>query len=228
MGGIVDLGSGNDILMSTSRIGWSGLEGDAGDRDRILLGEGDDIILSEDTISGLNAGEGNDVVSHSPLVAWSYGLNNFGNGNNQLFIDGSSGQHLIFGDGDDEIYGSMHIFGTVEGGGGNDILAARHIGGLMSMGEGNDLIIETSKDMLCYCFVDLGAGDDEIAIGIPTNGGIINGGAGEDIWHLPLGNDEIQSISDIPNRLEYGDLLEIDLSDGSKISITFDDLNKSW
>ena len=39
--GIVDLGSGNDILMSTSQIGWSGLMGDAGDRDRILLGEGE-------------------------------------------------------------------------------------------------------------------------------------------------------------------------------------------
>lgn len=195
-----DISFGVNINASAVTGAGISIAGGFGGNDTILGGKGSDVIY---------AGDGNDIVSgvggidsiygglgdDSLTLQLGGGRLEGGDGNDTL-IAGTSGMignvTLIGGDGNDSITGGSHAV-LVDGGIGNDTISLRSSATVYA-GDGNDTVTASSAGAPS---IDLGNGNDYLAVSSGVTAFTVTGGAGNDTIN-------VSSLSSAPGLISGG------------------------
>ena len=160
--------------------------------DTIYAGDGNDRVTSGGGIDSIYGGLGDDSLT----LHLGGGRLDGGDGNDTL-IAGTSGMTgnvtLIGGAGDDSITGGSHAV-LVEGGIGNDTISLRSSATVYA-GDGNDTVTASSAGAPN---IDLGNGNDYLAISSGVTAFTVTGGAGNDTIN-------VSSLSSAPGLIYGGD-----------------------
>ncbi|WEX79194.1 calcium-binding protein [Sinorhizobium numidicum] len=175
--------------------------------DVIDAGDGDDMISDGVGANRLSGGAGNDVV----ITTFSTAEADGGTGNDVLYLQhhgepqditvdlerGTASTGLVFrgfekiditlGSGDDVVFGSSNMMGSVFAGEGDNVLIGGSSRDHFDAGSGDDVMLGNGGDDTLIGrggvdFIDGGDGNDLIRLFRPE--GIIEGGAGDDTLHI--------------------------------------------
>jgi Ca2+-binding RTX toxin-like protein len=195
-----DISFGVNISASGVSSGSLSIAGGFGGNDTMIGGTGNDTIY---------AGDGNDIVSGGGGIDSIYGglgddsltlqlgggRLEGGDGNDTL-IAGTSGMignvTIIGGDGNDSITGGSHAV-LIDGGIGNDTISLRSSATVYA-GDGNDTVTASSAGAPN---IDLGNGNDYLAISSGVTTFTVTGGAGNDTIN-------VSSLSSAPGLISGG------------------------
>lgn len=195
----VDLGDGNDVVLTRSGgVGFIGTGAGndrvtvgAGGADSVSLGDGNNLLTSATGwVGSILAHDGNDTAS---IGAAGAGTVRLGDGINVVNATGYVGA-ILTGDGNDRVTIGAAGANAIATGGGNDLVrTGTGYGGAISVGDGNDTVFVGSGGARV---VALSGGDDTVTVSRmsdPTNGVFVAGGQGEDTINLAAfaGNFEI-------------------------------------
>ncbi|MFD2262930.1 FecR domain-containing protein [Lacibacterium aquatile] len=185
------LGNAGNISVAGGFAGNDMIIGGMGN-DTIYAGNGNDIVSGGGGIDSLYGGLGDDSL----VLALGGGRLDGGAGNDTL-IAGSSGMvgnvSIYGGDGNDSITGGSHAV-LIEGGSGNDTISLRS-SAVVYAGDGNDTVTASSAGAPN---IDLGDGDDYLAISSGVTAFTVTGGTGNDTIN-------VSSLSSAPGLIYAGE-----------------------
>ncbi|MEW7009975.1 discoidin domain-containing protein, partial [Lentilitoribacter sp. EG35] len=179
--------AGDDVLIGSD--GDDYLDGGAGD-DSLSGGAGNDTIVIDDDDTSYSGDAGIDTLVYE------------GTQNKQYDLEGSTFENIIFGAGDDFIWGT---------GDANNIAA----------GDGNDNLDGRSGDD----FLDGGAGQDEITGGDGNDTFVFTANMGNDVitdFVTGLNSDDVIEIRGLLSFDTYAEVLAAAADDGTNTTITID------